>query len=307
MNKKKNKISVIILTHNEEIHIERAIKNIKKISNNIFVVDSFSNDKTITIAKKNGAKIYKNKFINYSKQFKWALKNLPIKSKWVMRLDADEYLENNLIKEIKQKLPNLSNDITGINLKRKHIFMDKWIKYGGRYPLTLLRIWKNNCGDIEDRWMDEHIIVKNGETTTFKNSFVDHNLNDLAFFKKKHKNYAVREAIDVLVDKLNLINISKKLDKKSSSLNAFIKRFIKEKIYNRLPFGMGPLFYFIYRYFILLGFLDGRAGFQYHYLQGYWYRTLVSKKVLELEKKISHLKNKEEILLELSRLTNYKL
>ena len=70
MNKKiNNKISVIILTHNEEIHIERVLKNIKKISDQIFIVDSFSNDKTIAIAKKNGAKIYKNKFINYSKQF----------------------------------------------------------------------------------------------------------------------------------------------------------------------------------------------------------------------------------------------
>ena len=88
------KISIIILTYNEEIHIERVLKNIKKISDQIFIVDSFSNDKTIAIAKKNGAKIYKNKFITQSKQLNWALKNLPIKTNWVMRLDADEYLED---------------------------------------------------------------------------------------------------------------------------------------------------------------------------------------------------------------------
>jgi glycosyltransferase involved in cell wall biosynthesis len=300
-------ITTIILTFNEEQHIARSIKSAAQISKKIYIVDSFSTDKTLDIAKSFNVDIVQNKFINYSKQYEWALNNLKLESSWIMRLDADEFLEDDLINEIKIKLPSISKNIVGINFKRKHIFMDKWIRFGGRYPLILLRLWRNGFGTIEDRWMDEHIIVRDGKTTTFKNNFVDHNLNDLAFFKKKHTNYAVREAIDVLIDKLNLINISKKLNKKSSSLNAFIKRFIKEKIYNKLPFGSGPLFYFIYRYFVLLGFLDGKAGFQYHYLQGYWYRTLVSKKVLELEKKISHLKNKEEVLLELSRLTNYKI
>ena len=112
------KISIIILTYNEEIHIERVLKNIKKISDQIFIVDSFSNDKTIAIAKKNGAKIYKNRFITQSKQLNWALKNLPIKTNWVMRLDADEYLEADLIKEIKQKIPRLPKYVTGVNLKR---------------------------------------------------------------------------------------------------------------------------------------------------------------------------------------------
>ena len=302
-----NKITVIILTYNEEIHIERAIKNVKKISDQIFIVDSYSNDKTIAIAKTNGAKIYKNKFINYSKQFKWALKNLPIKSKWVMRLDADEYLEDNLLKEIKRKLPHLSNDITGINLKRKHIFMGKWIKYGGRYPVTLLRLWRNNCADIEDRWMDEHMFLKKGRSVTFKYNFADHDLKNLNFWINKHNKYATREAIDILIKKFKISAKKTNLNTKNSTLEVSYKRFIKEVIFNKTYFGFKSLLYFLYRYFFLLGFMDGKRGFIYHILQGFWYRFLVEAKVLEIESGIKNLKDKKTITLLISKKTGFNI
>ena len=301
------KISIIILTYNEEIHIERVLKNIKKISDQIFIVDSFSNDKTIAIAKKNGAKIYKNKFITQSKQLNWALKNLPIKTNWVMRLDADEYLEANLIKEIKQKIPRLPKYVTGINLKRKHIFMEKWIKYGGRYPLTLLRIWKKNCAIAEDRWMDEHIILKKGKTITFNNNFADHNLNDLSFFINKHNKYATREAIEILEKKLKLNKKKIILNTKNSTLQVSYKRFIKEAIYNKIFFGFKSFLYFLYRYLFLLGFLDGKRGLIYHFLQGFWYRFLVETKVLEIENSIKNLKNKKMIILKIFKKTGFKI
>ena len=95
-------------------------------------------------------------------------------------------------------MPNINKDIVGINLKRKHMFMDKWIKFGGRYPLILLRLWRNGHGYIEDRWMDEHIMVEGGKTITLKNSFCDHNLNNLSFFINKHDWYAGREVVDIL-------------------------------------------------------------------------------------------------------------
>ena len=306
MNKKIiNKISVIILTHNEEIHIARAIRNIKKISNQIFVVDSFSNDKTISIAKKNGAKIYKNKFINHSKQFKWALKNLPIKSKWVMRLDADEYLEDNLIKEIKLKMPTLSNDITGINIKRKHIFMGKWIKYGGRYPLTLLRLWQNNFADIEDRWMDEHMFLKKGRSITLKYNFADHNLKNLNFLIDKHNKYATREVVDILIKKFKLGKKKNILNTKNSTFEVSYKRFLKEAIYNKIFFGFKSLLYFVYRYFFLLGFLDGKKGLIYHFIQGFYYRFLVESKLLEIEDSIKKISKRKKIISKIFEKTGF--
>ena len=300
-------ISVVILTYNEEKHIERCIQSIKKYSSNIYIIDSYSTDNTIQLSKSLNVNILQNKFINQSKQFAWALENINFKTEWILRLDADEYLEDNLIIEIKNKLPNLTKEIVGINLKRKHIFMDKWIKFGGRYPLILLRLWRNGHGYIEDRWMDEHIMVEGGKTITLKNNFCDHNLNNLSFFINKHNLYAGREVIDILFDNLRINNEKKKLNTKNTSYNVSLKRFLKESFYKKLPIGLGPLSYFIYRYIFLLGFLDGKVGLIYHFLQGFWYRFLVEGKLLEYKKEIKDLENKDEIIKKLSELSSLKL
>src|SRR6185369_17361847 len=134
----------------------------------------------------------------------WALDHAPITADWVMRLDADEVIEPELAGEIAERLSGLSPSIAGVNLKRKHIFMGRWIRHGGRYPLVLLRIWRRGFGRIEDRWMDEHMIVSGGRTVTLDGGFADHNLNDLTFFTDKHNKYATREAIDVLNRRLHL-------------------------------------------------------------------------------------------------------
>ena len=223
-------ISVIILTYNEEKHIERCIKSIKKYSDNIYIIDSYSTDNTIAISKSFNSTILQNKFINQSKQFAWALDNINFKTEWILRIDADEYLEDNLIIEIKNKLPNINKDIVGINLKRKHMFMDKWIKFGGRYPLILLRLWRNGHGYIEDRWMDEHIMVEGGKTITLKNSFCDHNLNNLSFFINKHDWYAGREVVDILSDKLKIKDEKKKIEYKKHFVQCFSKKIFQRKL-----------------------------------------------------------------------------
>ena len=115
-----------------------------------------------------------------------------------MRLDADEVIEPDLADEIRNRLPTLDRGVAGVNLKRKHIFMGRWVRHGGRFPLVLLRIWRNGQGRVEQRWMDEHIVVWNGSSVTFAGGFADHNLNNLTFFTDKHNAYATREAIDVL-------------------------------------------------------------------------------------------------------------
>jgi glycosyltransferase involved in cell wall biosynthesis len=300
-------LAVVILTYNEERHIGRALATIREIAREVFIVDSFSTDKTVEIANAAGAVVLKSKFVNYSKQFEWALANAPITATWVMRLDADELIEPDLVTEIKAKLPWLGPDIAGINLKRKHIFMGRWIRHGARYPLMLLRIWRRGQGRIERRWMDEHMIVWGGRTVTFDGGFSDHNLNDLTFFIEKHNKYATREAIDILNQKYGLFVRDDDLSRESTSFQASVKRMIKEKIYNRLPFWAGPLGNFILRYVFQLGFLDGRAGLIYHFLQGGWYRFLVGAKVVEYDETLRKCINNEERLSKLEQLTAQRL
>src|SRR5262245_29157665 len=147
-------LAVIILTFNEEQHVARAIRSVQPVARSIIVVDSYSTDHTVEIARDLGAEVYQHKFYTQARQFNWALDNIPITAQWVMRLDADEYIEADLVKSLAERLPALPSDITGINLKRKHIFMNRWIRHGGRYPLVLLRIWRRGMARVEDRMMD---------------------------------------------------------------------------------------------------------------------------------------------------------
>jgi glycosyltransferase involved in cell wall biosynthesis len=296
-------LAVVILTHNEERHISRALTSIAGIATEVFVVDSFSTDRTVELAQAQGATVQQNKFINYAKQFQWALDNAPITASWIMRLDADEVIETDLAARIRDELPRLADDVVGISLKRKHIFLGRWIRHGGRYPLLLVRIWRRGHGRIEDRWMDEHMILWGGRTVTFDGGFADHNLNDLSFFTDKHNKYATREAIDVINERRRLFHRDVDLTTEEGSRQAAIKRWIKERLYNRVPYQISTPAYFLFRMIFQLGFLDGKEGLVYHGLQGLWYRFLVGAKVAELETAIAHIEDPAQIRAELRRLT----
>ncbi len=185
--------------------------------------------------------------------------------------------------------------------------MGRWIKHGTRYPLVLLRIWRTGKGHIEQRWMDEHIIVEEGKTTTFDHDFNDHNLHNISWWTEKHNKYATREAIDVLNRQYRLFNSAEAKVIPHGLSQAGFKRIIKERIYNALPVFSGPLLYFLYRYFIRLGFLDGKEGAAYHFLQGFWYRFLVQAKVMELDRELKKLDDSKVRLEKLEQLTGYSL
>jgi glycosyltransferase involved in cell wall biosynthesis len=306
MNEKPS-IAVVILTFNESIHLPRALQYVRAFAREIFVIDSYSTDDTVALAKAEGAQVLQHPFQNYARQFEWALENAPIASDWVMRLDADEIIEADLAAEIIAKLPILPPDVTGVNLNRKTIFQDKFIRWGGRYPLTLLRIWRRGKARIEDRWMDEHMYLTDGRTVTFLGGFADHNLYDLTFFTAKHNSYASREALDVLNQRLHLFEPQLALTGEATAKQAKIKRFLKESVYNRLPFEVSASLFFLYRYVFQLGFLDGRRGLIYHVLQGFWYRFLVGAKLRELEQAVARATSEEELRSSIARLTRQKL
>ncbi len=300
-------LAVVILTHNEALHIERALAAVAPIASQVFLVDSGSTDGTVALAEAAGARVLTNPWTNYAQQFRWGLDHAPITADWVMRLDADEVVEPDLVAEIAAKLQTLPAGVTGVNLKRKHVFMGRWIRHGGRYPLTLLRIWRRGKARIEQRWMDEHMLLTEGEAVTFEGGFADINLNDLGFFTDKHNRYAAREALDILNQKYGLFARDGAMAAGNTSGAAAGKRSLKESVYNKLPFWAGPAAYFFYRYFIQLGFLDGPEGAIYHGLQGGWYRFLVGAKVEEWDRTLRTLPDASSRLEALSRLSGYRL
>ncbi len=274
-------LGVVILTFNEERHIERCIRSLQPVAKEILVIDSCSTDKTVQIAEALGARVTKRAWPgSHAAQFQWGLDNGGLSAEWIMKIDADEYLLPELAKEIEERLDGLSNDICGIYIKRRVVFMGKWIKYGGYYPTWLLRIWRRGRGFVEQRWMDEHIKLTSGESVRFEHDFVDENLNGLTAWTQKHNDYATKEAIDIL-NTLYGFTEGDGVEPKLTGTQEERKRWLKMK-YLSMPLFLRPLLYFTWRYFARAGFLDGREGLVWHTLQGGWYRFLVDAKLMEI-------------------------
>ena len=295
-------ISVIILTFNEEQHIKRCLENVNPFAKKVYVIDSFSTDNTVGIAKSMGATVVQHKWPgNQAEQFNWALKSIEIDTEWIFRLDADEYLLPELIEELQAKVPLLDENITGITFKRRHIFLGRWMKRG-TYPVMILRMFRTGKAVCEQRLMDEHIELLEGENITFEHDFVNENLNNLSWWALKHVGYAVREAAELLDIEYNITGNNS--GERHLSEKTLQKRKLKLK-YAKKPLFWRSFAYFIYRYFFKLGFLEGKEGFLWSFMQGWWYRTLVDAKIFEIkkacgndkEKIIAHLKENYNIVL----------
>lgn len=274
-------LTVLILTHNEALHIGRCIDSFAGLTDQFFIVDSFSTDDTVAIARAKGAEVIQNPWVSYAFQFNYAIDRNPFQSDWLMRMDADEYLTPELRTELSGVLAEQpAPEVTGLYVKRRVFFMNQWIRRGGYYPIWLLRIWRTGKGRCEELWMDEHIKLTEGHTRQLTHDIVDHNLNNLTWWTQKHNNYAIREVID-------LLNIRYNFEEKPTVTPALFgsqeqrTRYLKIK-YASLPLFTRPLIYFIYRYFVKFGFLDGVKGLIWHSLQGLWYRFLVDAKVYEV-------------------------
>ncbi len=278
-------ITVIILTKDERLHISRCIENLAPLCKKIYVVDSLSTDGTQDIARNCGAEVFEHKYVNQAQQFQWALDNLPIDTEWVMRMDADEILSDELIDEISTELPKLSMDINGIYLPFDVVFQGKRLKYGKLKSPAIMRIFRNKQAYMEQRWMDERMVLKSGTSVVFKHKFIDHNLNSLAWWTQKHNNYSNRE---LAVEAMKRYGIGQE----DESLKG---RNQKKGLYYRLPPFFRAGLYFSVRYFLLCGFLDGKAGLIWATLQAYWYRFLIDSKLYEMERLIGKNPKAEDV------------
>lgn len=281
----KNSIAAIILTKNEEKHIARCINSLKGICNEIFVIDSLSTDRTCEIAEELGAKVYKNPWKNYATQFNYGVYQCPIQSEWIWRIDADEFLEGNIGIAVKNALSNCSADVNGIYVRKRIDFMGKPLLHGGWYPSYHLKVFRRGHGDCENRWMDEHIRIFDGTTITIEEgNQVDANLNDLTWWTEKHNGYATREMVDMLMMEYGMDAKAQEVTPKFFGTEEQRKRWLKIK-YIKTPLFIRPFINFFLRYILKRGFLDGKEGFIWHILQGFWYRMLVDAKIFEIKKK----------------------
>jgi len=277
-------ISVIILTKDEELHIKRCLDRISPYVKKVFIIDCGSTDRTLDICKEyNNVEVLYNAWVNYATQFNWALNNAPIHTKWVLRLDADEYLSEELVRELEEKLPFLDNKYTGIVIPLQRVFLGRNINHGIAKGIKMLRIFQYGKAKSEIRMMDEHIELIEGESIEFQHTFSDDNLNNLSWWTQKHVGYAIREAVDLLDIEYHLTGSAEHTKDSLIDEQALTKRK-KKQAYASKPLFWRSFAYFIYRYIFKLGFLDGKEGFLWDFMQGWWYRTLVDAKIYEIKK-----------------------
>lgn len=283
-----NSITAIILTMNEEKNIGPCIESIKDVVSKIIVVDSGSSDNTVKIAEREGAYVIKHKFIHYADQFNWALDNLDIDTKWILRIDADERLTEELSKEINKELLNNENEITGYIFKLRIYFMNRWIKHGGVYPFKKLMLFKYKIGRLENRRKDAHSVVAYGKVKELRNDALHYDFKDLKTWVNKHNWYVDREVLDYFDVKLP--EESDLSDKKITKTRKF-----KNNFYYKLPILIRSKLYYFYRYYFKLGFLDGKEGKIFHFLQAYWYRFLVDARIYEMKATKNSINDLEEL------------
>ena len=279
-------ITAIILTRNEEINIGDCIKSIKKTVKRIVVIDSFSEDRTVEIAKGLGAEVYLHPFENYAKQYMYGVEKANADTMWTLRIDADERLTPKSAKELAMLCDkNMNTDVAGIVLRFKKNFLGKDLYHGGVYPWKKMNCYKTKLGAIEDRMMDEHIVLSSGKVVEMKNDCLHFDFKTLEYWIDKHNWYSSRESVDYFQN----------LDKPRTKEELNAKTWFKMNVYYKLPLGARAHIYYLYRYYIKLGFLDGKEGKIYAFLHAYWYRYLVDSKIYECKKMGTRYKGKGQL------------
>lgn len=267
-----NLLTIVILTYNEEKNIKECLESCIKYANKVIIIDNYSTDDTLNIAKHYDIDIYQDKRM-VRDRIKWILSENMIHTKWILFLDADERLTAESGKELVElcEMYSGNNDVNGIVVRYRLNFMGKDLYHGGFYPLRKLKVFKPGTAYYETAEVDEHFVLASGKMVYMRNDFLHFDYKGLKHWVDKHTIYAQRAALDFINKKTNI----EKVAYNGLEFSARIKRFIKYNIYYKLPLGFRAWLFYIYCYYFRFGFLDGREGKIYAFLHSYWYRFLV--------------------------------
>lgn len=273
-------VSVVILTFNEEKNIRDCIESVLDFTDHIFVVDSGSTDKTLEILSSYPVQVLYNPFENYSQQRNWAINTISFETDWILNLDADHRATEEFKVEVKNHFLNgIPPTINGLLASRRTMFMGRWIKYGGHYPTYHAVMFRLGKGMCEDKLYDQHFLVE-GDTLKIKGDIIDMITESLSTFTLRHDKWSNLEAIQQFEN-----NVHKKdVIQANVTGNPIQKRRFYKNLYEKFPLFIRPFIYFFVRYFLKFGFLDGKRGLIFHFLQCFWFRFLIDAKIYELKK-----------------------
>ncbi len=281
---KNSTFSFIVLTFNEEFHLPRLLSSIQSLKASTYILDSGSTDNTLNIATEFGCTIKSNPFVNHPSQWHAALTSFDITTPWVICLDADQIVTNELMSLLQNFKDEDYKDVSGIYFNRKNIFKGKWLKHGGYFPLYLLKMFRFGVGysDLNEN-MDHRFIVP-GKTIIWKTGYIieeNYKENQISFWINKHNRYSDLVATEEWerIQKLRTQTLQPNIFGSPDQKKAFLK-----SIWWKMPLYVRPFIYFFHRYVIQLGILDGKQGFVFHFLQAFWFRLVVDIKIDEIKK-----------------------
>jgi glycosyltransferase involved in cell wall biosynthesis len=274
-------VSAIVLTFDEARNIDACLASLIGWTTDVFVVDSGSTDDTVAIARRHGATVATHPFETHAKQWRWALESLPLRTDWVLALDADQRVTPELRDAVVAAMADPSRaDVRGYFVNRRQIFRGRWIRHGGYYPKYLLKLFRRDAVSIDDADLVDHHFVVEGPVATLAGDLIEDNKNEAAIFDwtAKHNRYAVLQARQEVAARTATVPIAFSAAWGHPDQRV---RWLKQQ-WARLPLFVRPCLYVFYRYILRLGFLDGREGFIFHVLQGFWYRLLVDINISEI-------------------------
>jgi glycosyltransferase involved in cell wall biosynthesis len=246
-------VSVLIPTLDEEVNLPECLASVAW-ADEIFVVDSFSNDRTVDIAREHGAQVVQHRFESYSRQKNWALSTLDFRNEWVLIVDADERVTPELQREIEHVLPG--STCAGYYLNRRFVFLGAWIRHAGWYPSWNLRLFRHRLGRYDDREVHEHVVL-DGRAVYLRHDLLHLDRRGLEAFVARHNRYSTLEATARLKAERDASDRAR-LPVSLLASPVQRKRFLRERVWPLVP--AKPLALFVYMYFLRRGFLDGRAG-----------------------------------------------
>jgi glycosyltransferase involved in cell wall biosynthesis len=270
-------VSVVVLTGNEERNLRACLESVAGWAATVFVVDSGSTDATLMIARQFDATIVSHAFDTHARQWSWALEELPIATDWVLAVDADQRLTPELRASIDAAL--VSPSANGFYLCRRQVFRGRWIRHGGYYPKYLLKLFRHSSVSIDHVDLVDHHFRVDGPLAKLQGDLIEDNRNEaqIADWTAKHNRYAVLQARQELAAEsgppIGLRSILGSPDDRT--------RWLKH-VWSGFPLYLRPVLYVFYRYILRFGWLDGKEGFIFHVLQGFWYRLLVDINLDEL-------------------------
>jgi glycosyltransferase involved in cell wall biosynthesis len=277
-------LDIIILTFNEEKNIADCLQSVASMEANIYIVDSGSTDNTLAICRRYTQNIFSHPFENYAAQRNWALDNLPLTGIWILNLDADHRVTPELAVQLNDIFSRpVDTETSGFLISRRTMFMGKWIKHGGHYPTYHANLFRRGFGRCEEKLYDQHFKVT-GKTPVLKTDIIDVITDSLTNFIARHNHWATLEAQYLSEQQTHVVEDKGKLVRPRLFGNPMERRRYMKKRYEAFPLFVRPVIYFTIRYFIKLGFLDGRSGLIFHFLQSFWFRFLIDAKIYELRK-----------------------